>query len=147
VLAVLVTDPSRSLDVAVDWLQGVVVLRGELDRDSAHHLVDAVRALGATDHRRWVVDAAEVTWCDAGGLRALAAAHALALASGRQLWLSRRSRCVDRLVVLTGLDQMIADALPPVVPRPVATRPARPGPAGGAGVSCPPAVSVSVEST
>lgn len=146
-LAVLVTDPSRSLDVAVDWLQGVVVLRGELDRDSAHHLVDAVRALEATDHRRWVVDAAEVTWCDAGGLRALAAAHALALASGRQLVLSRRSRCVDRLVVLSGLDRMVADGVPPVVPRRAATRPARTPTAGGAGVSGAPAVSVFAEST
>jgi len=131
VLSVLVPDPAPSLAVTIDWVRGGVALRGELDRDSAHHLVDAVRALATTDHRRWVVDAAEVTWCDAGGLRALAAAHALALASGRELTLAGRSRCVDRLLTLSGLGQRIAAGLPPVAAgRPRAAAAATPHPPG-----------------
>jgi anti-sigma B factor antagonist len=111
------------LAVSINWVHGAVVLRGELDRHSAHHLVDALGALAATDHRCWVVDAADVTWCDAGGLRALAAAHAMALESGRELRLVQPSRCVDRLVTLTGLDRLIADGVPPVVPVPATGTP------------------------
>lgn len=108
----LSTGPTRSyeLTVSVDWVHGTVVLRGDLDRESAHQLAGALTALTATDHPRWVVDTAEVSWCDAGGLRALAAAHALAVASGRELRLVRPSRCVDRLVRLSGLHQLIAES-------------------------------------
>jgi anti-sigma B factor antagonist len=113
------------LAVSIDWVHGVVALRGELDRDSAHHLVDAVRALAATTHSCWAVDTAEVTWCDAGGLRALAKARALAVDSGRELRLVRPSRCVERVVTLSGLDRLIADRVPPAVTVPPAT--------GGAG--------------
>ena len=100
------------LVVSIDWVNGAVVLCGELDRDAAHHLVDAVAALSATPHLEWVVDTADVTWCDATGLRALAEAHAIAVADGRQLRLVRSSRCVDRLVTLSGLDRLIADSVP-----------------------------------
>jgi anti-sigma B factor antagonist len=99
------------LVVSIDSLHGAVVLRGELDRDSAHHLVDAVSVLAAGTHSCWVVDTAGVTWCDVGGLRALAAAHALAVESGRELRLVRSSRCVDRLVTLSGLDRLIAGSV------------------------------------
>jgi anti-sigma B factor antagonist len=100
-------DPS-DLQIAVDWVQGVVVLRGELDRTCAHHLVDVVTSLAATGHPCWQVDTADVTWCDAGGLRALAAAHALAVECGGELRLVPTSPCVRRLVEMSGLDRMIA---------------------------------------
>ena len=100
--------PSEWLLVSIDWVQGVVSLRGELDRESAHHLADALSALTAAHHACWVVDTAQVTRCDAGGLRALAAAHAFAVGSGRGFRLSRPSRCVHRLVTLSGLDRVIA---------------------------------------
>ena len=107
------------LVVSIDWQQGAVALRGELDRESAHHLDDALAALAATAHSCWVLDTAEVTWCDAGGLRALAAAQALAAQHGRELRLERTSRCVERLVTLSGLDQLIADSPgPSAVERP-----------------------------
>lgn len=101
-------DVDPTLAVSVDWSTGSVVVRGELDRCAAHHLLDALGSLLTTDHQQWTVDTAGVTWCDAGGLRALAAAHALALAHGRELRLTPSSRCVDRLVVLSGLDRRIA---------------------------------------
>jgi anti-sigma B factor antagonist len=103
---------TTALAVSIDWAHGAVVLRGELDRDAAHHLIDALAALRAAGHPCWVVDAAEVTWCDAGGLRALAAGRALAIESGRELRLVHPSRCVLRLVLLTGLDELLVDADP-----------------------------------
>jgi anti-sigma B factor antagonist len=111
---------ASSLTVSIDWLSGAVVLRGELDRNTVHHLDDALTALAVTDHDCWVLDTAEVTWCDAGGLRALASAHALAEQHGGELRLVRPSRCVERLVTLIGLDRLIAsseplvDVVPPV---------------------------------
>jgi len=102
-------DEPAFLTVSVQWAAATVVLRGELDRECAHHLLDALTALACTDQPCWVVDAAGVTWCDAGGLRALAAAHALAVAHGRRLRLVHASRCVDRLVRLSGLDLRMAD--------------------------------------
>jgi anti-anti-sigma factor len=101
------------LQISVDWVRGIVVMRGELDRGSAHHLVDVVTSLAATGHPRWQIDTADVTWCDAGGLRALAAAHALAVECGGELLLVHTSRCVDRLVRMSGLDRMILAGLPP----------------------------------
>ena len=117
--------PPASLVVSIDWVGGAVLLSGELDREGAHHLVDALTALSATAHREWVVDTAEVTWCDASGLRALAQAHALAVSSGRALRLVRPSRCVDRLVTLSGLGQLIADGLASAPAAPASGR--RPG--------------------
>jgi anti-anti-sigma factor len=105
------SDLDRALAVAVDWSTGSVVVRGELDRDAAHHLLDALGSLLSTHHLRWTIDTAGVTWCDAGGLRTLAAAHALAVAHGRELRLTPSSRCVDRLVSLSGLDRLIAASM------------------------------------
>jgi anti-anti-sigma factor len=102
-------DEPAFLTVSVQWAYATVVLSGELDRDCAQQLLDALAALVDTDQPCWVVDAAAVTWCDAGGLRALAAAHALAIAHGRRLRLVRASRCVERLVRLSGLDARMAD--------------------------------------
>jgi anti-sigma B factor antagonist len=104
------TEDDPALSVSIDFATATVVLSGELDRDGAHHLVDALGNLLTTGHPRWTVDSADVTWCDVGGLRALAAAHALAVAHGRELYLHRSSRCVDRLVALSGLDQLVSGA-------------------------------------
>lgn len=112
------TSQSRGLDpypptlsVAVDLVAGRITLAGELDRENAHHLVDAVEALHGTRHLRWELDAAGVTFCDAGGVRSLIAAQVLAARAGRRLLLVRPSRCVDRLVGLVGLDDLVRTAL------------------------------------
>lgn len=106
-LPVTTAGPRAWLSVSVDLVGGGVVLSGELDRDSSHHVVDALAALRDTHHRRWTVDTAAVTWCDAGGLRALATGHALAVACGRELRLVRTSRCVERLLRISGLAERV----------------------------------------
>jgi len=83
-----------------------VSVAGELDRESAHHLVDAVTMLTARPDRRWHLDAGAVTFCDAAGMRALSSAHEVAAAHGRQLHLERTSRQVDRLVELLGHERV-----------------------------------------
>jgi anti-sigma B factor antagonist len=107
------TSASSALTVTVDWPDGVVRLSGELDRDSAHHLLDALDTLAATGHRVLGVDAAEVTFCDAGGLRALVVGSRLLRADGRDLQVLRASRCVGRLLTIAGLDYLTGTAASP----------------------------------
>jgi len=107
--------------VSVDLPSASVQVAGELDRNSAHHLLEAVEMLATRPNRRWQLDTAGVTFCDAGGLRALSSAHTLAAANGRTLRLVRSSRSVDRLVDLLGSEE--------VFPAPgAATSARRPGP-------------------
>jgi anti-anti-sigma factor len=87
-----------------------VTVAGELDRESAHHLLDALVVLSTRSSRSWRLDAGDVTFCDAGGLRALTRAHALAAAHGRELQLVRSSGPVTRLVELVGRDQVFPPA-------------------------------------
>jgi anti-anti-sigma factor len=100
-------DPSvPPLSVSVDLPRASVAVTGELDRGSAHHLLDALAVLCTRPSRRWRLDTSGVTFCDAGGLRALNSAHTLAAAHGRSLRLVRTSRPVDRLVQLFGHDRV-----------------------------------------
>ncbi|MGY1857988.1 STAS domain-containing protein [Modestobacter sp. SYSU DS0290] len=103
----------------LDWASGRVHLRGDLDRASAHHLRDAFAALLVTDRVRWTIDASGVTFCDAGGLRALSAASRSAAAAGRELRLGAASRCLTRLLTLTGLTGLFTDGetTPPAAAR------------------------------
>ena len=106
----LSTVTQSSIAVSVDLPQARVRVAGELDRDSAHHLLEAVEILTTRSSRRWQLDAADVTFCDASGLRALTSAHAIAAAHGRSLRLVRRSRPVARLVSLLGEDEVFPPA-------------------------------------
>jgi anti-anti-sigma regulatory factor len=83
-----------------------VRVTGELVRESAHHLLDALTVLTVQPSRRWRLDAAGVTFCDAGGVRALSSAHTLATEHGRTLQLEHPSRSVVRLVELVGPDRV-----------------------------------------
>ena len=99
-----------SIAVSVDLPHARVRVAGELDRDSAHHLLEAVEILATRPSRQWQLDAADVTFCDASGLRALTSAHAIAASHGRSLRLVRRSRPVARLVSLLGEDEVFPPA-------------------------------------
>ena len=98
--------PVPPLAVSVDLSRAKVRVAGELDRDSAHHLLDAVEMLTTRHSRNWRLDAGDVTFCDAGGLRALSDAHTMAAEHGRRLDVVRSSRPVDRLVELLGRDRV-----------------------------------------
>lgn len=103
--------------VSVDLQSGRVSVTGELDREHAHHVLDALDALSATDHAVWTLEARRVTFCDAEGLRVLVTAHRRARRAGREL-LVLPSRCMHRLVLLVGLDQLLQ--VPPAPPAVVA---------------------------
>lgn len=100
------------LEISVDSWFGLVSLAGELDRGHSPELLAALSTLAETHHRSWLVDAAGVTFCDAGGLRALAAAERLAADHGCRLTIIRSSRCVHRLVTLVGLTRLLESHAP-----------------------------------
>ena len=99
--------PERPLLLSIDLLNGRVTAAGELDRPVAHRLADALRALSTTGHRSWTIDAAGITFCDAEGLRALAAGAALAEDRGCTMRVVAASPFVVRLLRLTGMSAVV----------------------------------------
>lgn len=70
------------LDVRVDASLGHITLVGELDRQTGHRLLDAARTLAASGHTYWVIDAHDLHFCDASGLRAISVTYRIALRYG-----------------------------------------------------------------
>ncbi|WP_456600360.1 STAS domain-containing protein [Blastococcus sp. SYSU DS0616] len=98
--------------LSVDPSAARVTVHGELDREHAHLVLDALATLSVADGTRWTLDAGGVTFCDAEGLRVLLSAHCLARGRGAQLEVLP-SPCVHRLVILVGLDQLLETPPPP----------------------------------
>jgi anti-sigma B factor antagonist len=124
---VTVSNWPSSLSVSIDWTHAHVELVGELDGDTAHLFLDALEALAATQHAFWTIDATGLSWCDARGVRAIAAGLAVAAGAGCELRVVAASRCVHRLLTLTGLDELMAASTSRVRPE-VPPAPRRPEP-------------------
>jgi anti-anti-sigma factor len=95
------------LCVSVDVRSGRITLTGDLDHCSAHLLVDALPLLAAGPSTTWSVDASAVTFCDGGGLAALVQTRDSALAAGRRLHVVAASRCVRRIIDMTGTGHLL----------------------------------------
>ncbi|GGR18206.1 STAS domain-containing protein [Streptomyces roseolus] len=123
-----------SVEVEEEGRGTVLVLRGELDHDSAVQLDEAGRrSAGAADGaaRPVVADLAALTFCDSSGISALLRLHRHLSARGRPLGLAAVPRTVRRLFALTGLDQIFTAHSD--VHEAFAAGPVRPDTAPGAG--------------
>jgi anti-anti-sigma factor len=98
---------SDQLTVQVDLVTATIAVSGDLDRDGVHLFIDATTTLAATLHRSWVLDASCITFCDAGGLRAIAAAAQAAQRRGGGLTVVGAGRSLRRLLVLVGLADLL----------------------------------------
>lgn len=98
--------------IALTFSRGLVSIAGELDREHSPQLAVALSNLAETSHEVWSIDAARVTFCDASGLRALAAGAAAAGDHGCRLRITANSRCVQRLVTLVGLSHLLLSPEP-----------------------------------
>lgn len=98
--------PTR-LRVQVDPA-GRVVVDGELDRATCHHVATAGRVLAAAAAPVWVVDLTGLTFCDATGLRALAAFRRTAEAAGAVPVLVGARPFHRRLLAVAGLGDVLA---------------------------------------
>jgi anti-anti-sigma factor len=101
------------LTVQVDLVAATIAVTGELDRAGAHLFVDATTTLAATPHRSWVLDASGITFCDAGGLRAIAAAATTAHRRGGALTVHGAGRSLRRLLTLVGLEHLLPGGADP----------------------------------
>ncbi|WNV77204.1 STAS domain-containing protein [Geodermatophilus sp. DSM 44513] len=118
----ITTEPAAAggLLLAVDLAAGRVVLTGELDRATCGQLTAACQVLAAECPPVWVLDVAALDFCDAAGLRALAAARRATEDAGAVALIVGARQVLRRLLPLAGLDDLlapIARTLPPPAPR------------------------------
>jgi hypothetical protein len=64
-----------SLIVRIDFVRARLELSGQLDRQSAHVLHDAISTLLQTDTDRWIINVAGLTGFDPTGLRTIGATY------------------------------------------------------------------------
>ena len=88
------------------------LLDGDLDRNNAPALTAAVIRSASLPAARLVLDLSELSFIDAGGLRALADVARRARRHGRTLQLAHPSDHIVRVLRLTGLDHAL-EVIPP----------------------------------
>jgi len=86
--------------LSVDVPNGVVRVAGDLERDSVHHLADALSALRSSPVAVWTLDLQDVAFCDVEGLRVLCRARALADSCGCGVRMTRVPRGVADLLAV-----------------------------------------------
>jgi anti-anti-sigma factor len=110
------SEGSRPLLVSTDVRAGRVTVTGELERTSAHHLLDALEALVSSEQHTWTVDAAGITFCDVEGMRVLAEAHSLARSRGRGLVLDGAGPFLVDVLTAVGLHRLVTRPTPGPAP-------------------------------
>jgi anti-sigma B factor antagonist len=105
-------DRVRPQLLSIDLRAGRITAVGDLDRAVAHRLGDALDALGSIGHRTWTLDAAGISFCDAEGLRALAAGAAKAESRGCTLRLVDAAPFIADLLRLVDLGDLLGGVAP-----------------------------------
>jgi anti-sigma B factor antagonist len=102
----LAADQSQRLTIDLTArLHGTVVkVAGELDHDTAPHLLHTFAEALAEHTGTIVVDCADIAFCDSSGLNTILRARRSAVGQGRALMLAAPSRAMTRLLRLTGAD-------------------------------------------
>ena len=95
--------PFPSDDCTVEWA-------GEIDLATADQLAERLRPVLDTGAADVIVDLGAVTFLDSTGLRVLLSARRRLEADGRQLHVRNPSRSVQRVFVLSGLDELVEPA-------------------------------------
>ena len=93
----------------VDVLRGVpvVTVPEEVDVTNAHRLRVALAKAAAGRPPALVVDMTRTRFCDSAGLRVLVDAHKRALAADGAVLLAVPCAAVQRVLAITGIDQVI----------------------------------------
>lgn len=98
------------LTVGVDLIAGRISLAGELNRQTAHHLLDAARTLSAVPQRRWVIEVNGLRSCDSTGLRAISACYRKALRRGATMRVVGANAGLRGALAALRLDNHLMDA-------------------------------------
>lgn len=96
------------IEVSGDADRCVVLLRGDLDLRTADELRGALHEYMAGGARLVVIDLAELDFLAVAGLRVFMDAHEVLDGCGARLVLARAQRSALRILLLTGLDEILA---------------------------------------
>ncbi len=97
------------LTVTVDVAAGQIDLSGELNSQTAHHLLDALPTLQATGHSPLVLNTHGLRVCDRRGLRVLGVCYRQALAQGARMNIVGASPSLRRALSVMRLDTHVID--------------------------------------
>jgi anti-sigma B factor antagonist len=101
------TDDGMVVATRMQGGAAVVELDGELDLHTSPLLTDAVNRLLADGATTVEVDATGITFADSSGLCALLTSRRNALGAGAVIRLAKASQPLDRVLQMTGLDQVL----------------------------------------
>ncbi|HEY8524714.1 MAG TPA: STAS domain-containing protein [Acidimicrobiales bacterium] len=103
-------DPAELLAVATrqEEDRAVLVLDGEFDMHTAPTVADSITEALATGPSAVEVDTADISFIDSAGLVTLLIGQRRARAAGAELYVSRPSKPFDRVLKMTGLEDLLA---------------------------------------
>lgn len=96
-------EPTPLFLLSIDLADGSVAIHGDLDREHADLFLETFQVLTASGSSSWSVDVAAVTFCDAGGLRALLDAKRAAGRAHRSFRITRAGPWMRHLLPMVGL--------------------------------------------
>jgi anti-anti-sigma regulatory factor len=89
--------------LSIDVCAGRVAIHGDFDREQVGGFLEAVRLLALFPAPAWTVDVSGVTFCDAGGLRALLIGKRVADRAGRSFQVTGAGSWMRHLLPMIGL--------------------------------------------
>ena len=95
------------IEVRTGTRRHTVLLSGALDSSSAHELCNTVNGLILDRSRLVMLDLAELTLCDAGGISAMLQTHRSVSAAGGRMIVRGASGLVRRVLSVTGADKTL----------------------------------------
>jgi anti-sigma B factor antagonist len=100
---------AEGLVVSLEAVGGAaeLTLAGELDAHTAPFLTEAVDQVGEGEPAKIVVDLGQVSFIDSAGLGGLLRVRNAAVESGVPFVVVNRSEIVNRLIELTGLEELL----------------------------------------
>jgi anti-anti-sigma factor len=99
---ILTVDPGQTIETVA-----VLAAAGEIDHDSRDVLADAAAAVLRDGASRLVLDLADVSFCDSGGLSLFLDLHRDTAARGGSLRLARVQPTVLAVIHATNLDRLL----------------------------------------
>lgn len=102
-------DGSAHLEISTRYCGRAVVLRlaGELDVNSTDNLDTAIQSALDRDPQLLVLDLSALEYTDCGGLWVMVSAHRMLASQQRSLYVTGCRGAVQRLMQITGTDQVL----------------------------------------
>ena len=96
-------EPEIPFRLSIDIPAGRISVQGDFDRQHVGRFLDSISLLDHSPSPSWSVDVAAVSFCDAGGLRALLAARRAAERTGRTFRITGAGPWMRHLLPMIGL--------------------------------------------